>query len=73
MKTVTSLEGYDAFVIGAPVYMGKVIDINKFVGKFKDTLAGKPVAAFAVGLAVFQTIKTAWKRAGKHSMPRLLL
>ena len=52
MKAVTSLEGYDAFVIGAPVYMGKVIDITKFVGRFKDTLAGKPVAAFAVGLAV---------------------
>ena len=27
MKAVTSLEGYDALVIGAPVYMGKVIDI----------------------------------------------
>ena len=52
MKAMTSLDGYDAFVIGAPVYMGKVIDITKFVGRFKDTLAGKPVAAFAVGLAV---------------------
>jgi menaquinone-dependent protoporphyrinogen oxidase len=52
MKTVTSLEEYDAFVIGAPVYMGKVIDINTFVGRFKDTLARKAVAAFAVGLAV---------------------
>jgi menaquinone-dependent protoporphyrinogen oxidase len=51
MKAVTSLEGYDAFVIGAPIYMGKVIDINTFVRRFKDTLARKPVAAFAVGLA----------------------
>ena len=32
--------------------MGKVIDINTFVGRFKDTLFRKPVAAFAVGLAV---------------------
>jgi menaquinone-dependent protoporphyrinogen oxidase len=52
MKTVTSLEGYDAIVIGAPIYTGKVIDINTFVRRFKDTIARKPVAAFAVGLAV---------------------
>ena len=51
MKTVTSLEGYDAIVIGAPIYMGKVIDMHTFVGKFRDMLAERPVAAFAVGIS----------------------
>lgn len=50
MKTVTSLEGYDAVVIGAPIYMGKVIEINKFVGKFRGALSEKPFAAFAAGI-----------------------
>ena len=33
MKTVSSLEGYNAVVIGAPLYMGKVVgDVKKFSG-----------------------------------------
>ena len=52
MKTVSTLEGYDAVVAGAPVYMGKVDkDISKFVAKNRDRLASIPVAAFAVGIA----------------------
>ena len=52
MKTAVTLAGYDAVVIGAPVYMGKVEkDISKFVAKNRDRLASIPVAAFAVGIA----------------------
>jgi len=52
MKTVTTVEGYNALIIGAPVYMGKVDkDISKFVAKNHDRLASIPVAAFAVGIA----------------------
>ena len=52
MKTVTTVEGYNAVIIGAPVYMGKVDkDISKFVAKNRDRLASIQVAAFAVGIA----------------------
>lgn len=52
MKTVSTLEGYDAVVAGAPVYLGKVDkDISKFVAENRDRLASIPVAAFAVGIA----------------------
>ncbi len=51
MKAITTVEGYDAIVIGAPVYMGKVIEIARFVGRHREKLSVRPVAAFAVGLA----------------------
>ncbi len=52
MKTVSSLEGYHAVVIGGPMYMGKVVgDVGKFVGRHRDPLMTLPVAAFTVGLA----------------------
>jgi len=51
MKAITTVEGYDAIVIGAPVYMGKVIEIARFVGRNKEKLTSRPVAVFAVGLA----------------------
>jgi menaquinone-dependent protoporphyrinogen oxidase len=52
MKTVVTLAGYDAVVIGAPVYMGKVEkDVTGFVTKHRDRLSRMPVAAFAVGIA----------------------
>ncbi len=52
MKTVSSLEGYDAVVIGAPVYTGKVTgDVAAFVARHKDGLRGLPVAAFTAGIA----------------------
>lgn len=51
MKTVTSVEGYTAVVIGAPMYMAKYIEAGKFVDRFREKIAGLPVAAFAVGLA----------------------
>ncbi len=52
MKTVTTLAGYDAVVIGAPLYMGSVMgDMGKFTGRYCSELAKLPVAAFAVGVA----------------------
>jgi len=52
MKNVSTLAGYQAVVIGAPLYMGKMVgDVGKFVGRFSEQLAKMPVAGFAVGLA----------------------
>jgi menaquinone-dependent protoporphyrinogen oxidase len=51
-KTVRTVEGYNAVVIGAPMYMGSIVkDAGKFVGQYRDQLAKLPVAAFAVGMA----------------------
>ncbi|MGA2913255.1 MAG: flavodoxin domain-containing protein [Methanoregula sp.] len=51
MKSVSSVGGYNAVVIGGPFYMGKVTDMGKFIGRYRDALAKVPLAAFAVGLA----------------------
>ena len=51
MGSVTSLEGYDAVIIGAPMYMGKMIDTVKFVTRLRDGLMKLPVAGFIVSLA----------------------
>jgi len=52
MKSVTSLAGYNAVLVGAPLYMGSVDGAaGKFVKRYGEQLAGLPVAAFAVGLA----------------------
>jgi menaquinone-dependent protoporphyrinogen oxidase len=52
LKDVTSVDGCDAAVIGAPVYTGHIIeDLQKFVEKNEAQLKTIPVAAFVVGLA----------------------
>jgi menaquinone-dependent protoporphyrinogen oxidase len=52
MKTVSSLAGYNAVVIGGPVYMGKMTrDFGRFLGRYREELAKLPVAAFVVGMA----------------------
>jgi menaquinone-dependent protoporphyrinogen oxidase len=52
MKSVTSLSGYNAVVIGAPVYTGKVTgDVAAFVAANKDALSRLPVAGFVTGIA----------------------
>jgi menaquinone-dependent protoporphyrinogen oxidase len=51
-KTVRTIEGYNAVVIGAPMYMGSIEgEAGKFVKQFDKHLAHLPVAAFAVGMA----------------------
>ena len=53
IKSITTVAGYDAVVIGGPMYIGKITgEIGKFVGKHKDPLRKVPVAAFAVGMAL---------------------
>jgi menaquinone-dependent protoporphyrinogen oxidase len=52
MKSVSSLKGYNAVVIGGPFSMGKVVgDVEKFIGRNRDALVKLPFAAFAVGIA----------------------
>ena len=52
LKSVTSLAGYNAVVIGAPVYTGKVTgDVAAFVSTNKDELSRVPVAGFVTGIA----------------------
>ena len=52
MKGISSLEGYRAVVIGAPVYMANIEkDVARFVARYSDGLSKIPVAAFAVGIA----------------------
>jgi menaquinone-dependent protoporphyrinogen oxidase len=51
MKTVSSLAGYNAVILGGPLYMGKVVgDMGKFVGRHREVLNTLPVAAFTVGM-----------------------
>ena len=52
MGTVTSRSGYNAVVIGAPMYMGKMMsDAGKFVRRHYKGLGKLPVAGFIVSLA----------------------
>jgi len=52
MGKVVSLSGFDAVVIGAPVYTGKVLgETAAFAARFRDQLAGIPVAGFVTGIA----------------------
>jgi len=52
IKTVSTLTGYTAIVIGGPLYMGSVDGaVRKFVGNNREQLQKLPVAAFAVGIA----------------------
>jgi menaquinone-dependent protoporphyrinogen oxidase len=51
-KTIRTVEGYNAVVIGAPMYMGSIEgEAGKFVKRFSEHLAKLPIAAFAVGMA----------------------
>jgi menaquinone-dependent protoporphyrinogen oxidase len=52
IDTVSSISGFDAVVIGTPVYMGNPgKSVGKFVTRFREGLGNVPVAAFAVGMA----------------------
>ena len=47
---VASLEGFDAVVVGGPLYMGKVLKpVPAFFSRHRAALAGKPVAVFISG------------------------
>jgi menaquinone-dependent protoporphyrinogen oxidase len=52
MGAVTSLDGYNAVVIGGPMYMGKMVgDVGKFVRRHYNEMKKLPVAGFIVSLA----------------------
>jgi menaquinone-dependent protoporphyrinogen oxidase len=52
IEKVSSPKGYDAVVIGGPVYLGHLDGrMGKFVNRHFTNLASVPVAGFAVGLA----------------------
>ena len=52
MGSVTSVAGYDAVIIGGPMYMGKMVsDTGKFVRRHYVGLEKLPVAGFIVCLA----------------------
>ncbi|HMA05523.1 MAG TPA: flavodoxin domain-containing protein [Methanomicrobiales archaeon] len=51
MKNVASIEGFQAVVIGTPIYLGKVEKpVHAFVARHREGLLAVPVAAFAVGI-----------------------
>lgn len=51
IKSVNTPSTYDAVVIGAPLYMGRMDWVfGKFVGLHRDELSKLPLAVFAVGL-----------------------
>lgn len=52
IKTISTIAGYRAVVIGGPLYMGRVDGaVGKFTGRYHEHLQKVPVAAFAAGLA----------------------
>ncbi|MCK9593272.1 MAG: flavodoxin domain-containing protein [Methanoregula sp.] len=52
IEQVASPQGYDAVVIGGPMYMGHIDSrVKKFVKRHYPDLARVPVAGFAVGLS----------------------
>lgn len=54
IKSVNTLSTYDAVVIGAPLYMGRMDGtFGQFVGRYRDELSKRPLAVFAVGLTPF--------------------
>jgi menaquinone-dependent protoporphyrinogen oxidase len=67
---VSSLSGYDAVVIGGPMYMGRIMGgVAKFVKRHRDGLAKLPVAGFVVGLAAASNDPEGmeWTKKALHS------
>gem|GEM_PF-953948 len=55
MKSVTSIAGYKAVVIGGPVYTGKITgDVTVFVSTNKDELSGVLVAGYGHCTGIFK-------------------
>ncbi len=67
---VTSLQGYNAVLIGGPMYMGRIDgSIGKFVKRHEQDLARVPVAGFVVCLsaAVKDQEGIAWAEKALHA------
>lgn len=51
-RDVRSLDGYDAVVLGTPIYIGSMLkDAREFLERNRPALDGMPVAIFALGPA----------------------
>ena len=49
-RQVRTLEGYGAVVLGAPLYIGRLLkDAHRFLSRHQQTLREQPVAVFALG------------------------
>lgn len=67
IRAVSSPDGYAAVILGAPIYMGKVLgDMKKFAGRHQATLSTRPLAAFAVGIAPVSKDPAQEKNADKE-------
>ena len=51
---VTSIEGYDAVVVGAPMIFGWHAAARGFIKKYRQALSGKKVAYFACAMRLTQ-------------------
>lgn len=65
LKTVRRLEGYDAVVMGAPLYMFHWMkDATAFLSRFKEVLSRMPAAVFALG--PFNDKESEWAEVRKE-------
>ena len=49
-RDVKSLDGYDAIVLGSPLYVGNILgDASRFLTRFKETISLLPTAFFVLG------------------------
>ncbi len=52
MEEVTSLDDYNAVILGVPVYTGRIMgELALFAGRNREALSRIPVAGFVVGIA----------------------
>ncbi len=55
VETVKSVDGYDAFVIGSPIYGGMwLTEFSQFLEKFKSQMAAKPVYMWIACIRVLE-------------------
>lgn len=55
VNQIQSVEGYDAFVVGSPIYGGMwLTEMSQFLEKFSDELTSKPVYFWIVCIRVLE-------------------
>ncbi len=66
MRSVTSLDGYQSVVLGAPFYLGHWHkDAPAFLSRFRTALVARPVAVFALGPVGTERLAI---EAGRHQL-----
>ncbi len=62
VRQVRSLEGYDAVVVGAPLYIGSLLkEVRGFLAQHSSALAERPLAIFALGPLAEPVDEQAWQ------------